>query len=56
MRRLILALLLAAALLGSCGPEAGRPRGGGAGADIGNHARQEVPASKIKAWNTTNEP
>lgn len=38
-------------LLGACGPEAGRARGGGLGADIGNHAPQgEIPASKI--WNT----
>ncbi len=37
--------------LGACGPEAGRPRGGGLGADIGNHAPQgEIPASKV--WNT----
>jgi hypothetical protein len=38
-------------LLAACGPEAGRPRGGGFGADVGNHAPQGViPASKV--WNT----
>ncbi len=36
-------------LLAACGPEAGRARGGGLGADVGNHARQEIPASKV--WN-----
>lgn len=34
-------------LLAGCGPENGRPRGGGAGADIGNHARGEIPKSKV---------
>ena len=52
MRRLraigVGALLLA--LLAACGPEAARPRGGGLGADPANHARQEIPASKV--WNT----
>ena len=45
-------------LLTACGPEAGRPRGGGFGADVGNHAQQkvEIPASKIDAWNPNNEP
>ena len=38
------ALLL---LLAACGPEAGRPRSGGAGADPGNHARDEIPKSKV---------
>jgi hypothetical protein len=33
--RLLLVALLA--LLGACSPEAARRRGGGAGADIGNH-------------------
>jgi hypothetical protein len=46
-------VLLLLALLVGCGPEAGRARSGGAGADVGNHARQEIPASKV--WNT-NEP
>jgi hypothetical protein len=41
------------AVLAGCGPEAGRARGGGAGADLGNHARQEIPASKV--W-SSNEP
>ena len=35
-------------LLAACGPEAGRPREGGLGADIGNHAgKPAVPASKV---------
>ena len=42
-------------LLAGCGPEAGRPRGGGLGADIGNHAPQgEIPASKV--WNERDDP
>ena len=45
--------LVLLALLAGCGPEAGRARGGDAGADIGNHARREIPASKV--WNT-NDP
>ncbi len=51
-RRAAIVLVLLA-LLAGCGPEAGRARSGGAGADLGNHARQEIPASKV--WNT-NEP
>lgn len=35
------------ALLAACGPEAGRPRSGGLGADPGNHARGEIPKSKV---------
>ena len=35
------------ALVAACGPEAGRPRGGGLGADVGNHARAEIPKSKV---------
>ncbi len=46
-------VLVLLALLAGCGPEAGRARSGGAGADVGNHARPEIPASKV--WNT-NEP
>jgi hypothetical protein len=46
-------VLVLLGLLAGCGPEAGRARSGGAGADVGNHARPEIPASKI--WNT-NEP
>jgi hypothetical protein len=30
-----------------CGPEAGRPRGGGAGADGGNKPATVVPKSKV---------
>ncbi len=42
-------------MLGACGPEAGRPRGGGIGGDIGNHAPQgEIPASKV--WNERDDP
>ena len=51
-RRAAIVLVLLG-LLAGCGPEAGRARSGGAGADLGNHARQEIPASKV--WNT-NEP
>jgi hypothetical protein len=36
------------AVLAGCGPEDGRPRGGGMGADLGNHAgKPAVPASKV---------
>ena len=49
IKRILAAALLL--LLAACGPEAGRPRGGGFGADVGNHAPQGViPASKV--WNT----
>lgn len=39
--------LLVAAALASCGPEDGRARGGGPGADVGNKAPTVVPASKV---------
>ena len=38
---------LLAALLAGCGPEAGRARGGGMGADVGNHPANFQPRSKI---------
>jgi len=41
----LLALLLA--LLAGCGPEDQRARGGGPGADIGNHPANFKPRSKI---------
>ena len=44
--RALLAILLALACAG-CGPEAGRPRGGGAGADGGNKQPTVVPHSKV---------
>ena len=34
-------------ILGGCGPEDGRARSGGFGADVGNHARGEIPKSKV---------
>jgi hypothetical protein len=43
--------VLLLAILAACGPEDGRARGGGFGADVGNHAPQgEIPFSKV--WNT----
>lgn len=42
----LLALVLAATLA-ACGPEAGRARGGGKGADVGNIASDFKPRSKI---------
>jgi hypothetical protein len=35
--------------LAACGPEDGRARGGGAGADIGNKPAQVQPRSKVFA-------
>jgi hypothetical protein len=48
-RRLALALLAAFVALGcaACGPEDGRGRGDGPGADIGNKAPTVVPQSKL---------
>ncbi len=39
--------VLVLALLAACGPEAGRDRGGGPGADIGNHPVNFKPRSKV---------
>jgi len=41
-RRLIVGLLLAGMGLGCTSPEATRTRGGGPGADVGNHPRRAV--------------
>ena len=47
-RQIAMVLLLAAlALLAACGPEDGRARGGGAGADVGNKPATVQPKSKV---------
>jgi hypothetical protein len=47
-QRIVIALLVAAALaLSACGPEDGRARGGGAGADVGNKPATVQPKSKV---------
>jgi len=46
-RRILLAGLLALALLAACGPEDGRPRGGGSGGDGNNKPAVVVPKSKV---------
>ena len=46
LARALLAALLALSCA-ACGPEAGRPRGGGAGADGGNKTPTVVPKSKV---------
>ena len=48
-KQLIHAALTAALALAcvACGPEDGRARGGGSGADIGNKAAQVRPLSKV---------
>lgn len=48
-RRLVLAALtgLAIAALAACGPEDGRARGGGPGADVGNKPANIEPHSKV---------
>jgi hypothetical protein len=47
-KRWLATILLAGGLvLVACGPEDGRPRGGGAGADIGNKPSTVVPKSKV---------
>lgn len=45
-RRVVLLLLLLAVLAG-CGPEDQRVRGGGPGADVGNHPANFKPRSKV---------
>lgn len=42
-----LVVLLLATLLVACGPEDGRARGGGPGADVGNKPAQYHPMSKV---------
>ena len=49
-KRVAIAVALLA-LLAACGPEEGRQRGAGLGADIGNH-HQDVPGSKVFNDNT----
>ncbi|HJZ49187.1 MAG TPA: hypothetical protein VKE41_18545 [Roseiflexaceae bacterium] len=44
---LVMALLAAALACAACGPEDGRPRGGGPGADGGNKPATVVPKSKV---------
>jgi hypothetical protein len=46
-QRITIALLLAALALAACGPEDGRARGGGEGADGGNRPAQLQPQSKV---------
>lgn len=45
--RLALLVALLGGLLAACGPEDGRARGGGPGADVGNHPAKVLPRSKI---------
>jgi hypothetical protein len=47
LRHVVFLVLLAATLAGCVSPEDGRPRGGGAGADVGNTAVQFKPESKV---------
>jgi hypothetical protein len=44
---LVVALLVASLALVACGPEDGRARGGGSGADGGNKPAQVLPRSKV---------
>jgi len=53
LRQVVLALLLATILAACSSPEDGRPRGGGAGADVGNTSSQFKPDSKIFRSSTT---
>ena len=48
-QHIVMALLALLLVLGfaACGPEDGRPRGGGAGADGGNKPATVVPKSKV---------
>jgi hypothetical protein len=43
----VLGLLAALLALAACGPEDGRARGGGPGADVGNRTATVVPKSKV---------
>jgi len=47
LRHIVFLVLLAAILAGCTSPEDGRPRGGGAGADVGNTSTQFKPESKV---------
>lgn len=47
--RYLIVVSLLALLLAGCGPEDGRARGGGPGADIGNKPATVVPKSKVFA-------
>jgi hypothetical protein len=47
LRHIVCLTLLAATLAGCTSPEDGRPRGGGAGADVGNTSAQFKPESKV---------
>jgi hypothetical protein len=47
LRHIVFLVLLAAILAGCVSPEDGRPRGGGAGADVGNTSTQFKPESKV---------
>ena len=53
LRQVVLTLLLATTLAACNSPEDGRPRGGGAGADVGNKSSQFKPDSKIFQSSTT---
>jgi hypothetical protein len=47
LRHAVFLMLLAATLVGCTSPEDGRPRGGGAGADVGNTSTRFKPESKV---------
>jgi hypothetical protein len=47
LRHVVCLILLATTLAGCMSPEDGRPRGGGAGADVGNKTAQFKPESKV---------
>ena len=47
MRHIVFLVLLVTTLAGCVSPEDGRPRGGGAGADVGNTSAQFKPESKV---------
>jgi hypothetical protein len=46
-KRLAIGLVVMLLALTACGPEDGRARGGGAGADVGNKPAQLQPQSKV---------
>ena len=49
LRHVALALLLTATLAACGSPEDGRARGGGPGADVGNHSRNDPEPSQAPA-------